>query len=158
MIRRPPRSTHCISSAASDVYKRQGINAEYMGKGQISKLFDLALEKNRGIMSKYQQLDEEQTQIEIFKTKRLIKRLDECKGAHTSMVTIVTPPTKSLNETTKLLADEIGSSMSIKDKTNKQSVNDAITYALNKIKLYKNTPPTGLVIFFWKSIGKRWKE
>eukprot|EP00825_Cyclidium_porcatum_P031054 TRINITY_DN32858_c0_g1_i1.p2 TRINITY_DN32858_c0_g1~~TRINITY_DN32858_c0_g1_i1.p2 ORF type:complete len:143 (+),score=21.09 TRINITY_DN32858_c0_g1_i1:59-487(+) len=30
MIRRPPRSTHCISSAASDVYKRQ-INAEYMG-------------------------------------------------------------------------------------------------------------------------------
>eukprot|EP00825_Cyclidium_porcatum_P014601 TRINITY_DN17895_c0_g1_i2.p3 TRINITY_DN17895_c0_g1~~TRINITY_DN17895_c0_g1_i2.p3 ORF type:complete len:170 (-),score=12.19 TRINITY_DN17895_c0_g1_i2:214-723(-) len=31
MLRRPPRSTHCISSAASDVYKRQGINAEYMG-------------------------------------------------------------------------------------------------------------------------------
>ena len=25
MIRRPPRSTHCISSAASDVYKRQVI-------------------------------------------------------------------------------------------------------------------------------------
>ena len=36
MIRRPPRSTHCISSAASDVYKRQcrgrkalGIDDEY---------------------------------------------------------------------------------------------------------------------------------
>eukprot|EP00825_Cyclidium_porcatum_P007225 TRINITY_DN13619_c0_g1_i1.p3 TRINITY_DN13619_c0_g1~~TRINITY_DN13619_c0_g1_i1.p3 ORF type:complete len:113 (-),score=14.04 TRINITY_DN13619_c0_g1_i1:300-638(-) len=26
MIRRPPRSTHCISSAASDVYKRQHNN------------------------------------------------------------------------------------------------------------------------------------
>eukprot|EP00826_Nyctotherus_ovalis_P039253 TRINITY_DN3759_c0_g1_i4.p1 TRINITY_DN3759_c0_g1~~TRINITY_DN3759_c0_g1_i4.p1 ORF type:complete len:140 (+),score=11.00 TRINITY_DN3759_c0_g1_i4:25-420(+) len=26
MIRRPPRSTHCISSAASDVYKRQSLN------------------------------------------------------------------------------------------------------------------------------------
>jgi len=26
MIRRPPRSTHCISSAASDVYKRQLLN------------------------------------------------------------------------------------------------------------------------------------
>ena len=26
MIRRPPRSTHCISSAASDVYKRQAFN------------------------------------------------------------------------------------------------------------------------------------
>eukprot|EP00825_Cyclidium_porcatum_P002664 TRINITY_DN11237_c0_g1_i2.p3 TRINITY_DN11237_c0_g1~~TRINITY_DN11237_c0_g1_i2.p3 ORF type:complete len:133 (-),score=29.03 TRINITY_DN11237_c0_g1_i2:636-1034(-) len=35
MIRRPPRSTHCISSAASDVYKRQVSTqstwAEYMG-------------------------------------------------------------------------------------------------------------------------------
>eukprot|EP01017_Pseudomicrothorax_dubius_P047250 TRINITY_DN8456_c0_g1_i4.p1 TRINITY_DN8456_c0_g1~~TRINITY_DN8456_c0_g1_i4.p1 ORF type:complete len:168 (+),score=61.13 TRINITY_DN8456_c0_g1_i4:45-548(+) len=31
MIRRPPRSTQSRSSAASDVYKRQGINAEYMG-------------------------------------------------------------------------------------------------------------------------------
>eukprot|EP00826_Nyctotherus_ovalis_P029416 TRINITY_DN23241_c0_g1_i3.p1 TRINITY_DN23241_c0_g1~~TRINITY_DN23241_c0_g1_i3.p1 ORF type:complete len:255 (+),score=64.54 TRINITY_DN23241_c0_g1_i3:25-765(+) len=28
MIRRPPRSTHCISSAASDVYKRQTKNAK----------------------------------------------------------------------------------------------------------------------------------
>ena len=26
MIRRPPRSTHCISSAASDVYKRQDLH------------------------------------------------------------------------------------------------------------------------------------
>jgi len=26
MIRRPPRSTHCISSAASDVYKRQPVD------------------------------------------------------------------------------------------------------------------------------------
>ena len=28
MIRRPPRSTHCISSAASDVYKRQGCDGQ----------------------------------------------------------------------------------------------------------------------------------
>eukprot|EP00657_Telonema_sp_P-1_P004154 TRINITY_DN195_c0_g1_i10.p1 TRINITY_DN195_c0_g1~~TRINITY_DN195_c0_g1_i10.p1 ORF type:complete len:109 (-),score=76.81 TRINITY_DN195_c0_g1_i10:37-363(-) len=32
MIRRPPRSTQSRSSAASDVYKRQGINAEYGGR------------------------------------------------------------------------------------------------------------------------------
>ena len=29
MIRRPPRSTHCISSAASDVYKRQADGTEF---------------------------------------------------------------------------------------------------------------------------------
>eukprot|EP00826_Nyctotherus_ovalis_P017857 TRINITY_DN15281_c0_g1_i1.p1 TRINITY_DN15281_c0_g1~~TRINITY_DN15281_c0_g1_i1.p1 ORF type:complete len:229 (+),score=30.24 TRINITY_DN15281_c0_g1_i1:24-689(+) len=31
MIRRPPRSTHCISSAASDVYKRQSHKLEISG-------------------------------------------------------------------------------------------------------------------------------
>ena len=33
MIRRPPRSTHCISSAASDVYKRQ--NAEWFKNKKV---------------------------------------------------------------------------------------------------------------------------
>eukprot|EP00826_Nyctotherus_ovalis_P004483 TRINITY_DN10978_c0_g1_i15.p1 TRINITY_DN10978_c0_g1~~TRINITY_DN10978_c0_g1_i15.p1 ORF type:complete len:109 (-),score=46.24 TRINITY_DN10978_c0_g1_i15:669-971(-) len=31
MIRRPPRSTHCISSAASDVYKRQVLDLSKLG-------------------------------------------------------------------------------------------------------------------------------
>eukprot|EP00826_Nyctotherus_ovalis_P062318 TRINITY_DN8995_c0_g1_i7.p2 TRINITY_DN8995_c0_g1~~TRINITY_DN8995_c0_g1_i7.p2 ORF type:complete len:105 (+),score=27.45 TRINITY_DN8995_c0_g1_i7:25-315(+) len=31
MIRRPPRSTHCISSAASDVYKRQTLSSPHLG-------------------------------------------------------------------------------------------------------------------------------
>eukprot|EP00825_Cyclidium_porcatum_P021314 TRINITY_DN23806_c0_g1_i2.p4 TRINITY_DN23806_c0_g1~~TRINITY_DN23806_c0_g1_i2.p4 ORF type:complete len:100 (-),score=17.63 TRINITY_DN23806_c0_g1_i2:711-1010(-) len=39
MIRRPPRSTHCISSAASDVYKRQ---VRYLstdsGNGNVAEL------------------------------------------------------------------------------------------------------------------------
>ena len=33
MIRRPPRSTHCISSAASDVYKRQEYKERYEALG-----------------------------------------------------------------------------------------------------------------------------
>eukprot|EP00831_Metopus_contortus_P046351 TRINITY_DN3722_c0_g1_i1.p2 TRINITY_DN3722_c0_g1~~TRINITY_DN3722_c0_g1_i1.p2 ORF type:complete len:129 (+),score=36.22 TRINITY_DN3722_c0_g1_i1:114-500(+) len=42
MIRRPPRSTQGVSSAASDVYKRQGINAEYMGVDMVTQE-DIAL-------------------------------------------------------------------------------------------------------------------
>eukprot|EP00658_Telonema_sp_P-2_P057796 TRINITY_DN46210_c0_g1_i1.p1 TRINITY_DN46210_c0_g1~~TRINITY_DN46210_c0_g1_i1.p1 ORF type:complete len:274 (-),score=40.17 TRINITY_DN46210_c0_g1_i1:115-936(-) len=37
MIRRPPRSTLSSSSAASDVYKRQGINAEYGIRGACKR-------------------------------------------------------------------------------------------------------------------------
>eukprot|EP00826_Nyctotherus_ovalis_P058874 TRINITY_DN8134_c0_g1_i17.p1 TRINITY_DN8134_c0_g1~~TRINITY_DN8134_c0_g1_i17.p1 ORF type:complete len:215 (+),score=87.06 TRINITY_DN8134_c0_g1_i17:25-645(+) len=40
MIRRPPRSTHCISSAASDVYKRQVLNnKEFVTIGGYSDTF-----------------------------------------------------------------------------------------------------------------------
>eukprot|EP00826_Nyctotherus_ovalis_P046713 TRINITY_DN5312_c0_g2_i3.p1 TRINITY_DN5312_c0_g2~~TRINITY_DN5312_c0_g2_i3.p1 ORF type:complete len:299 (+),score=65.10 TRINITY_DN5312_c0_g2_i3:25-897(+) len=35
MIRRPPRSTHCISSAASDVYKRQEYNVLLSGTSDV---------------------------------------------------------------------------------------------------------------------------
>eukprot|EP00825_Cyclidium_porcatum_P013660 TRINITY_DN17231_c0_g1_i1.p1 TRINITY_DN17231_c0_g1~~TRINITY_DN17231_c0_g1_i1.p1 ORF type:complete len:107 (+),score=31.13 TRINITY_DN17231_c0_g1_i1:105-425(+) len=39
MIRRPPRSTHCISSAASDVYKRQDIfNTKIQSVEEVEKL------------------------------------------------------------------------------------------------------------------------
>eukprot|EP00831_Metopus_contortus_P018677 TRINITY_DN17982_c0_g1_i4.p1 TRINITY_DN17982_c0_g1~~TRINITY_DN17982_c0_g1_i4.p1 ORF type:complete len:148 (-),score=35.90 TRINITY_DN17982_c0_g1_i4:71-514(-) len=46
MIRRPPRSTQGVSSAASDVYKRQGINAEYMGNQIISFLQIIIMQAN----------------------------------------------------------------------------------------------------------------
>jgi len=42
MIRRPPRSTHCISSAASDVYKRQA-SSRYGIHGAEGEGFGIAI-------------------------------------------------------------------------------------------------------------------
>eukprot|EP00825_Cyclidium_porcatum_P027045 TRINITY_DN29072_c0_g1_i1.p2 TRINITY_DN29072_c0_g1~~TRINITY_DN29072_c0_g1_i1.p2 ORF type:complete len:111 (+),score=26.25 TRINITY_DN29072_c0_g1_i1:59-391(+) len=57
MIRRPPRSTHCISSAASDVYKRQ-----YIQKKKIQ--FKSRLEKPpRNNKNQQMKLNEEQLSI-----------------------------------------------------------------------------------------------
>eukprot|EP00831_Metopus_contortus_P065626 TRINITY_DN58610_c0_g1_i2.p3 TRINITY_DN58610_c0_g1~~TRINITY_DN58610_c0_g1_i2.p3 ORF type:complete len:130 (+),score=21.70 TRINITY_DN58610_c0_g1_i2:96-485(+) len=54
MIRLPPRSTQGVSSAASDVYKRQGINAEYMGlllhKTELRKLREAIMQKGYTIV------------------------------------------------------------------------------------------------------------
>ena len=47
MIRRPPRSTHCISSAASDVYKRQEVDRSI----SIKRLGDIQLSLVQRIMS-----------------------------------------------------------------------------------------------------------
>ena len=54
MIRRPPRSTHCISSAASDVYKRQayeGVDSCWINFFDPDKLAkDLDLPENEQIV------------------------------------------------------------------------------------------------------------
>ena len=47
MIRRPPRSTHCISSAASDVYKRQGKNCAFILKEMVKSGGTFGLEEAR---------------------------------------------------------------------------------------------------------------
>eukprot|EP00828_Plagiopyla_frontata_P045111 TRINITY_DN7614_c0_g1_i1.p1 TRINITY_DN7614_c0_g1~~TRINITY_DN7614_c0_g1_i1.p1 ORF type:complete len:103 (-),score=28.80 TRINITY_DN7614_c0_g1_i1:29-337(-) len=44
MSQLPPRSTLSSSSAASDVYKRQGINAEYMGRDKLPNFIKTKLE------------------------------------------------------------------------------------------------------------------
>ena len=51
MIRRPPRSTHCISSAASDVYKRQGTDiAKWLNsKGIIAFVLKSRLPNSKSI-------------------------------------------------------------------------------------------------------------
>eukprot|EP00825_Cyclidium_porcatum_P019598 TRINITY_DN2230_c0_g1_i3.p1 TRINITY_DN2230_c0_g1~~TRINITY_DN2230_c0_g1_i3.p1 ORF type:complete len:744 (-),score=143.38 TRINITY_DN2230_c0_g1_i3:71-2302(-) len=83
MIRRPPRSTHCISSAASDVYKRQGINAEYMGdilycnklifqnkfmqKMNESQKADDEFLRSTMKFTKFAEYSEDQSEFQIFK-------------------------------------------------------------------------------------------
>eukprot|EP00825_Cyclidium_porcatum_P030632 TRINITY_DN32435_c0_g1_i1.p4 TRINITY_DN32435_c0_g1~~TRINITY_DN32435_c0_g1_i1.p4 ORF type:complete len:116 (+),score=44.03 TRINITY_DN32435_c0_g1_i1:110-457(+) len=54
MIRRPPRSTHCISSAASDVYKRQYQRRVH---GQLPLSQDQKITDIPGIISKHIQVN-----------------------------------------------------------------------------------------------------
>eukprot|EP00825_Cyclidium_porcatum_P046870 TRINITY_DN7486_c0_g1_i1.p1 TRINITY_DN7486_c0_g1~~TRINITY_DN7486_c0_g1_i1.p1 ORF type:complete len:607 (-),score=172.29 TRINITY_DN7486_c0_g1_i1:384-2204(-) len=77
MIRRPPRSTHCISSAASDVYKRQGINAEYMGnlnQQNILKKFKLNMEQKEVKDEKPQENEKDEQTGEQKMSKNALKK------------------------------------------------------------------------------------
>eukprot|EP00825_Cyclidium_porcatum_P041737 TRINITY_DN5543_c0_g1_i5.p5 TRINITY_DN5543_c0_g1~~TRINITY_DN5543_c0_g1_i5.p5 ORF type:complete len:112 (+),score=44.51 TRINITY_DN5543_c0_g1_i5:88-423(+) len=53
MIRRPPRSTHCISSAASDVYKRQ-VSTQSTWDFPIAKEIDKSVSNQKGFNRKSQ--------------------------------------------------------------------------------------------------------
>lgn len=65
--------------------------------------------------------------IEMWKVKRLIRQLDNCKGNGTSMVSLIVPPKDDINKYNKLIVGELSAAQNIKSKITKQSVTTAIT-------------------------------
>lgn len=89
----------------------------------------------------------EDKHIEMWKIKRMCKKLDNSKGNGTSMVTLAIPPNASLQDRMAFLGNEHAQAANIKSKQTMTSVQSAITSTREKLKLYKNTPENGLVIF-----------
>lgn len=87
--------------------------------------------------------------VEIFRMKRLFKRLEKAKISG-SVVSIIIPPKKSVAEVTRTLVDEIGKAANIKDKNNRITVVDAQNSARERLKLYQRAPDNGLVLFCGK--------
>ena len=85
--------------------------------------------------------------IEVWKIKKLIKRLSEARGNGTSMISLIIPPKDQISRVSKMLADEQGAASNIKSRVNRQSVLSAITSTQQRLKLYNKVPPNGLVIY-----------
>ena len=65
----------------------------------------------------------------------------------TSMVSLVIPPKENIGQTLNFLNQEFAQAANIKSKQTMTSVQSAITSTREKLKLYKHTPPNGLIIF-----------
>jgi len=78
--------------------------------------------------------------------KRLFKRLETAKVSG-SVITVVIPPRKNVSDVTKLLAEEQGKAVNIKDRTNRNSVVEAQIAARERLKLYQRAPDNGLILF-----------
>lgn len=85
--------------------------------------------------------------IEMWKTKRLIKKLETTKGNGTSFVSLYLPPKDNLNKTNEMLTSELSGAAGIKSKQTKNSVMSAINSTIGKLKLYKAIPTNGLALF-----------
>lgn len=85
--------------------------------------------------------------IEIWKVKKLIKNLEAARGNGTSMISLIMPPRTQVSLTNKMLTDEYGTASNIKSRVNRLSVLSAITSTQQRLKLYRNVPPNGLVIY-----------
>lgn len=63
------------------------------------------------------------------------------------MVSLVIPPKEKIELTIGFLNNEYSQAANIKSKQTMTSVQNAITSTREKLKLYKNTPPNGLIVF-----------
>jgi len=91
--------------------------------------------------------------VELWKIKRLIKSLESSKGNGTSMISVYIPPKKAVSDFTKMLNDEVGAASNIKSAVNKKSVITALQAVIGRLKMYRNTPDRGLVVFCGEIYG-----
>ena len=84
---------------------------------------------------------------ELYEFKKMIKNLSEKKGRGTELVSVYIPHDKQISDVAKQMRDELGQSSNIKSKSTRKNVQSAIEVIIQKIKLYKQAPENGLVIF-----------
>ncbi len=96
--------------------------------------------------------------VEIWKIKKIIKNLSEVRGNGTSLISLILPPKDQISRTAKMLTEEYGTASNIKSRVNRLSVLSAITSTQQKLKLYKNVPPNGLIIYCGNITNEDGKE
>ncbi|KAJ5414495.1 Eukaryotic peptide chain release factor subunit 1 [Penicillium cosmopolitanum] len=105
-----------------------------------------------------QQQGEAEKNIEIWKVKKLIKRLESARGNGTSMISLIIPPKSQVSQAARMLAEEYGTASNIKSRVNRLSVLSAITSTQQRLKLYNKVPPNGLVVYCGEIITSEGKE
>jgi peptide chain release factor subunit 1 len=90
---------------------------------------------------------EENSSLTRFRFQRMLETLEKKQGRGTELITVYIPPGKQISEVMNDLRTEWGTAGNIKSKTTKKNVQDALTKAMEQLKLYKRIPETGLVLF-----------
>jgi peptide chain release factor subunit 1 len=87
------------------------------------------------------------TSLELFRLRKTLNTLASKEGSHTELITMYVPPGKQISDAVNMLRDEYGTASNIKSTTTRKNVQEAIVKVQQRLKLFKEPPPTGLVIF-----------
>ncbi len=79
--------------------------------------------------------------------KKILNTLASKEGRGTELISLYIPPGKQISEAMNMLRDEYGTASNIKSTTTRKNVQDAIVKVQQRLKLFKETPEKGLVIF-----------
>ncbi|MFH1398785.1 MAG: peptide chain release factor aRF-1 [Candidatus Woesearchaeota archaeon] len=82
-----------------------------------------------------------------YEIKKFIKDLEKYKGRHTELVSVYVPAGYDLNKIVNHLSQEQGTASNIKSTSTRKNVTDALERMLQHLKLFKRTPPNGLIVY-----------
>jgi len=88
-----------------------------------------------------------QDSVSRFKLKKLLDSLASKEGRGTELISLYIPPGRKISEVIASLREEYGTASNIKSRTTRKNVQDAIEKVIQRLKLFKETPPNGLAIF-----------
>lgn len=100
----------------------------------------------------------DETEVEQWRIKKLIKSLKNANGNGTSVVSIILSPGASISKMNQKLTEEYGTATNIKSKVNQKSVLAALVSARERLKTYSKCPSNGLVIYSGEVVGEDGKE
>ncbi|MFH1237015.1 MAG: peptide chain release factor aRF-1 [Candidatus Aenigmatarchaeota archaeon] len=79
--------------------------------------------------------------------KDIVEELDNFRGRHTELISVYIPAGFNLYKVVEQINSEKSTAQNIKSKTVRKNVMSALERITQHLKLYKQTPPNGLVIF-----------
>jgi peptide chain release factor subunit 1 len=82
-----------------------------------------------------------------YKLRKLVSELEGKEGRGTELISLYIPPKRAISEVAKDLREEASTATNIKSKTTRKNVTDAIESILQRLKLFREPPENGLVIF-----------
>jgi peptide subunit release factor 1 (eRF1)/intein/homing endonuclease len=85
--------------------------------------------------------------VEKYRIRKLLSELADKTGRGTELVSLYLPPKKAIHEAIAALREESGTASNIKSDVTRNHVQDALTKTMARLRLYKQTPENGLVIF-----------
>lgn len=92
-------------------------------------------------------MSEKKSSLLRFRLKRVLDTLASKKGQHTELISLYIQPGKQISDIMNNLRSEYSTASNIKSRTTRKNVLDAIEKVMQRLRLFKETPPNGLVIF-----------
>jgi peptide chain release factor subunit 1 len=85
--------------------------------------------------------------VKRYKLTKMINELSSISGHGTELVTVYIPPRRPVFDVISQLRNEAGTASNIKSDLTRTHVQDALSRTIEQLKLFKETPENGLIIF-----------